>query len=192
MRLVEAGSVANRRGARRAVARQQRDASDALAAEATNDLTAVLAQTIGQTDHAERLTAVAHEHGRAAARLDFLDARVQRRRAELPFLEQTMAADDGGRRGHGRLGAESGQRAEPFAGRDGETGGERAVNDRAADRMLGPRLERGGHRQHAVRSSAPSTPRTSPDRHLRVGQRAGLVERDARDRRQDARDARRP
>ena len=132
-----------------------------------------------KADDAERRAAVADEHGRGAARLDLLDARVQRRRAELPIFEQPMAADDGGRRGHGRLGAEPRQGAEALR-RGRRRGRPRGRGERSRGRSDARTAPRARRQPTARRgSSAPSTPRTSVDRDLRVGQRAGLVERDA-------------
>ena len=124
---------------------QQHDALDALLAKAGDRRPARPSRmSVGEPDDAERRAGMAHEHRRGAALLDFLDARVERRRAKLPIFEQPVTADDRRRRGNRRLGAEARQRAERRAGRNDQAGDARAVHDRAADRMLGSRLERRG------------------------------------------------
>ena len=59
----------------------------------------------------------------------------------------------------GRFGAQTRQRLEARARRHVEPGDACAMHDRFADRMFGSRLERRGHRQHALRrrTSRPST-----------------------------------
>ena len=96
-----------------------------------------------------------------AALLDVLDARVQRRRAQLPILEQPMAADERGRRGDGRFGAESRQRAKRLARRDRQARA-RARDRRSRGRSDARTATRARPRRRARRRcDAPSTPSTS-------------------------------